>query len=364
MISTLQTIPTPALCVDGARAKANIARLADYARARGIGVRPHTKTHKSRRVARLQIEAGALGLTAAKVGEAELMAQESNDILLAYPALDAPRTRRLAALARTHEVRVALDSAYAADAMAQAAREAQATVGVLVDIDVGLGRTGVQGARAALELAQIVARTAGLRFDGLFCYPGHIWQRADEQAEPLGKVAAILQQTIDLCARSGLECGVVSGGSTPTLFQSHLVPQQTEIRPGTSVYNDMNTVRGGFCALDDCAAFLLCTVVSDAVPGHVVIDAGSKTLGADSCVPAPESGFGFLPDFPDARVARLSEEHGQIEVTACPTRPQLGERVRVIPNHVCPCVNLQDAFWWLENGDLEAVRVDARGLLS
>jgi D-serine deaminase-like pyridoxal phosphate-dependent protein len=158
----------------------------------------------------------------------------------------------------------------------------------------------------------------------------------------------------------------VSGGSTPTAFTSHLVTSLTEMRPGTYVYNDMNTVHAGYCELDDCAARIVCTVVSDAVPGQVIIDAGGKTLTYDKCGPAPASGHGYIVEYPRAKITKLSEEHGQVDVSACDRAPRVGERVTVIPNHVCPCVNLQDAVWWVENGDgkAEPMPVDARGKLS
>jgi D-serine deaminase-like pyridoxal phosphate-dependent protein len=159
---------------------------------------------------------------------------------------------------------------------------------------------------------------------------------------------------------------IVSGGSTPTAYQSHHVTHQTEIRPGTYIYNDMNTVRGGFCALEDCAATLVCTVVSTAaVDGRVVIDAGTKTLTSDRNVTAPESGHGHVVEYPKATIVRLSEEHGEVDVSRCPTPPKIGDRLTIIPNHICPCVNLQDSVWLRqEDGELSVMGVDARGRLS
>jgi D-serine deaminase-like pyridoxal phosphate-dependent protein len=357
-------VPTPALLIDAGAVRRNINRLAGYAVGHGLRVRPHTKTHKNRRVAGLQLRAGVVGLTAAKVGEAEVMAGVSGDILLAYPAVDPARTGRLAELAKRVTVRVAVDTAEAVRRIAEASRAAGTSVGLLVDLDVGMGRTGVADPAAALQLAQVVEQTQGVRLDGLFCYPGHVWAKPDCQGEPLRAVAARLEETLDLWRRHGLAAGIVSGGSTPTAYRSHLVPQYTEIRPGTYVFNDMNTVRGGFCDLDDCAARIVCTVVSDAVSGQVVIDAGTKTLTSDPCIPDRESGHGHVIEYPRAKITRLSEEHGQVDVTACDRRPRVGERVTVIPNHVCPCVNLQSAVWLVEDGLAESLPVDARGMLS
>jgi D-serine deaminase-like pyridoxal phosphate-dependent protein len=367
--STIDSVATPALLIHAARISGNIERLATYAAASGIAVRPHTKTHKSVAIARQQLAAGAVGLTVAKIGEAESLLPAFDgcvpDVLVAYPVVDPARTKRLATVARTANVRVALDTAFAIEAMAAAAHAAGVTVGVLVDLDVGMGRTGVPTGDALANLAQAVAAARGLRLDGILCYPGHIWDKPAEQAAPLAIVAAKLQEAIDLFDRHGLCREIVSAGSTPTAFQSHLVPQVTEIRPGTYVFNDMNTVHGGFCSLDDCAATIICTVVSDAVEGQVVLDGGTKTFTSDRCGPAPDSGHGHIVEYPDAMITKLTEEHGQVDVSRCPHRPKVGERVTVIPNHICPCINLQDRVWWREaDGRLRPLAVDARGRLS
>jgi len=366
---TVETVATPALVIDADRARRNIERLSSYAASHGIAVRPHCKTHKSVEVARLQLAAGAGGLTVAKIGEAEALAAAFDgaapDILVAYPVVDGARAQRLADLARASVVRVAVDTPAAIEAVSAAARSAGGTIGVLVDLDVGMGRTGVATAAALAALAQAVTLTPSLRLDGIFCYPGHVWAQPPEQAAALGAVAAKLEEAIDLFDRHGLCRDVVSGGSTPTAFQSHLVPQVTEIRPGTSVFNDMNTVHGGFCTLADCAAAIVCTVVSDAVAGQVVLDGGTKTFTSDRCGPAPDSGHGLIVEYPDAMITKLTEEHGQVDVSRCGRQPRVGERVTVIPNHICPCVNLQDAVWWREaDGRLRPLAVDARGRLS
>jgi D-serine deaminase-like pyridoxal phosphate-dependent protein len=214
-------------------------------------------------------------------------------------------------------------------------------------------------------VAQLIDSTPGVRLDGLFCYPGHIGGPPDQQHPALQEVADKLAATLRMWYDHGLQARIVSGGSTPTAYQSHLVPDYTEIRPGTYVFNDINTVRGGYCGLVDCAARIVCTVVSTAVPGQVVIDAGSKTLTSDPCGPAPESGFGHIVEYPQARISRLTEEHGQVDVRGCSPIPKLGERVTVIPNHICPCVNLQSAVWWRDDdGQLQELTIDARGLLT
>lgn len=355
-------LPTPAILIDAATVRRNLRRMADYAKSHRLSLRPHTKTHKSTLLGRLQMELGAAGLTVAKPGEAQVMAAVADDVLMAYPAVDPVACAKLAALARGKTVRVAIDSPEAADALSAAAQLAGTTVGILVDLDVGFGRTGVQGPDAALALAQHVDRSAGLRLDGILFYPGHVGGTPGAQAVALTGIDALLTETIALWRRHGLEAPIVSGGSTPSAAQSHLVTRMTEFRPGTYVYNDMNCVHGGSATLDDCAARVVATVVSTAVPGQVVIDAGTKVLTSDRCGPAPDSGHGYVVEYPRAKVVKLTEEHGQVDVRDCDRAPKVGERVTVIPNHICPCVNLQDDVWWREEGETpRAVAVEARG---
>jgi D-serine deaminase-like pyridoxal phosphate-dependent protein len=364
-VGGLDELPTPALVFDSRVVAANIERMAAYGREHHLGIRPHTKTHKSVKIAGMQLAAGACGLTVAKVGEAEVMSALDSEILIAYPVFDAGRKRRVAQLAHKRRVIVGVDSQMAVEHLAAAAGEAGSTVGILVDIDVGPGRTGVPTPQAALELAQAVSQYPQLRLEGIMCYPGHIWAPAAEQVKPLAAVSAKLRETLDLWTASGLEARIVSGGSTPTAYQSHLVPEFTEIRPGTYVFNDLNELRGGFNSFEECAARIIVTVVSNAVPGQVVVDGGTKTFTSDACVADRDSGFGQVIEFPTAKIVKLSEEHGQVDVRAVDKPPRLGQRLSVIPNHICPCVNLQNYAWWLrQDGTLERLTIEGRGLLS
>lgn len=358
-------IPSPSLIVDMAVVERNIQRMAYYARQHKIQLRPHTKTHKTVRLAQLQMAAGASGLSVAKVGEAFVMAQASDDILLAYPAIDRFRCETLAKLALEKTVRVAVDSTEAMHALAKAAREVSATIGILVDVDVGYHRTGVQTPCHAVELAQQIDQTAGVRLDGIMIYPGHIKEPAGQQSAHLQAVSTTLESVIDLWKTNGLHASIVSGGSTPTAFQSHQVPQLTEIRPGTYIFNDKNCLTGGWCDIEDCAARFVCTVISTAVTGKAVIDAGSKTLTSDRSMHDPENGgFGLALEYPEAKIVRLTEEHGELDITKCAKAPKLGERIHLIPNHICPCINLQNSIWLrCPDGSFEEQPVDARGKL-
>jgi D-serine deaminase-like pyridoxal phosphate-dependent protein len=266
----------------------------------------------------------------------------------------------LARLATTATIRVGIDSPLAAENLARAAASGQTTIGVLVDIDVGLRRTGVQSPEDSLQLAQQIDKLAHLRLDGIMFYPGHLKDLT--VAEPkMREIDSMISEAIRQWRQCGLQAGIVSGGSTPTARISHCMSSVTEIRPGTYIFYDLNCVRGGYATLDDCAARIVCTVVSDAVPGQLVIDAGSKTLTSDRCGPDPDSGHGYVVEYPEARIVCLTEEHGQVDVTACDRVPKVGDQVTVIPNHICPCINLQDQVWWSEDGTESAIRVDARG---
>lgn len=356
---------TPSLVIDEPVVRRNIQRLAKYAADHQLAVRPHTKTHKSRLLAQWQLEAGAVGLTCAKVGEMESLQDLSGDLLLAYPAIDMARLNRIVKLAGEKTIRMALDSAEAIDRVAAAARDANVTIGVLIDLDIGHHRTGTESPESAAKLARLVDQhRPSLRLDGIFFYPGHIWSPPSEQVPLLKQINSVLAEAVDLFREAGLSTEIVSGGSTPTLYESHLIPTQTEIRPGTYVYNDMNSIHGRFCNWEDVGAAVVCTVVSTSVPGKAVIDAGSKTLTSDRNATKPDSGHGFVLEYPAARITRLSEEHGELDLSACDSRPRVGDRVTVIPNHICPCINLQDQVWLQRpDGTLAPLPVDSRGRL-
>lgn len=356
-------VATPSIVIDGAGVERNLQKMAEYCRRHRLGLRPHAKTHKSLRLAARQLSLGACGLTVAKVAEAEVMAEIGGPLLVAYPIVSPEPAARLARLASHTTVDVAIDSTVAAKCLADAAaRESGASIGILIEIDVGFGRTGAQFPADALAIAQFVERRPELQLNGICCFPGQIIGPSESQTPALDEYANRLQDVIALWRRHGLEAKIVSGGSTPTAYQSHRVSPLTEIRPGTYIFNDMNTVRGGHCSLGECAARIAATVVSNAAPGQVVIDAGSKVLTSDRCGPAPDSGFGYVVEYPQAKIVRLSEEHGHVDIRDCATPPLLGERVTVIPNHICPCINLQDAVYFHEpNGSILRLPVEARG---
>ena len=361
-LTPLDKLETPAAVVDLDRMERNLDAAAAYAGAHGLALRPHVKTHKSPRIASAQLARGAAGLTCATPFEAEVMASVCDDLLLAYPPVGAQRAERIAALPPRVRVTVALDSVQAIDEMGHAARAADRTVGVYVELDVGMHRVGVPGLEDALALAARVNAVRGLELAGVAFYPGHVRESVDEQEPSLRRLADALGHALSRFRAAGLSVPIVSGGSTPTLWRTHELPGVTELRPGTYVYNDRTTAAIGACAWEDCALTVLATVVSTAVPGQAVIDAGTKALGREPVRGADGEGFGQLLEHPEVVVARMSEEHGVLDLSRSTWRPVVGERVRVVPNHVCIVVHLNDLVYGVRGDVVETSwPVAARG---
>jgi D-serine deaminase-like pyridoxal phosphate-dependent protein len=361
-VNNLADIATPALLIDEAILDHNIVRMAEYCQKHSIALRPHAKTHKSLEIGRRQLAAGAIGLSVAKPGEARVMAQTGAELLIAYPPITPSSLQTIEELRHEVGIIVAVDSLEAVELLAANISSGGPQVGVLVDIDLGLKRTGVSTPAESRAIAEKISTYSVLRLDGLFCYPGHITELPDQQATEIAHVSETIRRHLEHWAAAGLSARIVSGGSTPTAFNSHLMEGVTEIRPGTYVFNDANTLRGGHCALADCAARVVTTVVSNAVADQVVVDAGSKTMARDACIPQPTAGFGFVLEYPQARVRSLNEEHGVLDVSRCSSRPRIGERISIVPNHICPAVNLTDTMWLRKvDGTLQQLPVDARG---
>lgn len=290
------------------------------------------------------------------------MAEVANDLLLAYPAVGSVKARRVAGLPADVRVTVALDSARAADDLADAAREAGRRVAVLVECDMGMHRVGVQTPDDAIALVRHVSARPELEYAGIAFYPGHIREPVDRQDAALGKLAERLEGTLSALRQAGLEPRTVSGGSTPTAWRTHEIPGVTEMRPGTYIYNDRTTAAVGACAMDDCALTVLATVVSTAVPGQAVIDAGSKSLGREPMRGVEGDGFGIVLEHEEVPVRAMSEEHGLLDLSNTRWRPAVGDRVRIIPNHVCIVVHLFDVVHGIRRQTVETSwPVAARG---
>lgn len=359
-------LETPALLIDLDIFERNLRRVAGYAKENDLRLRPHTKTHKVPAVGKRQLESGAVGLTVAKVGEAEVMLGSGTpDLLVAYPVIGRSKLDRLAEVAKKTAVTVALDSLFAARQLSEAARAAQVTFGVLAEVDVGLGRVGVTPGEELLNLAQGILRLTRLTLEGITFYPGHIKQAGEGADEAIRKLGGVLKEILEMFRRAGIEIRIISGGSTPTLFRSHEVAGLTEIRPGTYVYNDVNTVRSGGCEWEDCAVSIFTTVVSTAKAGQMIIDGGSKTFSSDRLVGSSESSFGRVVEAPECVFHTMNEEHGYVDIRKAGREFTVGDRVRVIPNHVCVAVNLHERVHGVRNGEVEQVwTVEGRGKLQ
>jgi D-serine deaminase-like pyridoxal phosphate-dependent protein len=353
MIADPLDTPVPVLDLDAV--EANLRRAQSYADAHGIKLRPHIKTHKSVRFARRQVELGSVGITCQKLGEAEVMADGGlDDILLSFPIVGEAKLARLIALARRVTMTTVTDSREVAEGVAAAARGAGQRLRVLVECDTGGARCGVQNPAEAAELAAFVVAQEGLAFAGLMTYP------------PKGSVpgtAAFLAAAVSAVRERGLEPDVVSVGGTPDFYRAHELGLTKlgvihEHRPGTYLFSDRYMLEGGVNDLEGCALRIHVTVVSHPTEGRAIIDAGSKVFSSDFM------GFqdhGLVLGYPEASLAKMSEEHGHLDVSRCPRKPAIGERLVIIPNHACAVTNLTDAFVGLRGNHAEIVPVDARG---
>ncbi len=352
-------VETPVGYVDLGRARANARRVARYASEHGLSWRPHIKTHKSLEVARIQLEEGADGLTVATPREAEVMAEVATDLLLAYPPVGRSKVARILGLPRSVDLKVALDSLEVLDPLAEASVDAGRVTGVLVEQDMGLGRVGVQNAADVVALARRASDTPGVAFRGILFYPGHVRMAAQDQGPDLERVSTRLRATLDALDDAGLPPEIVSGGSTPTLWRSHEIEGLTEIRAGSCIFYDREALAVGVAGFEDVAYTVLATVVSTAVPGQAVVDAGSKALAKEAR--GGEAGYGVLLDRPEVVVSALSEEHGILDLSASTWRPRIGERVRIVPNHVCVSVNLQDELLARIDGEHRRLTLEGKG---
>ncbi|MFJ4210871.1 alanine racemase [Paenarthrobacter sp. NPDC089675] len=363
MMTIPDEVDTPEILVDRDVLQRNIDRMAAAVHAKGLNLRPHVKTHKVPEIARLQLAAGAAGITVATLGEAEVFAGHgANDIFIAYPIWVGPRqAERLRRLAATTKISVGLDSQEAAQTMGTSLGEAASNFDVLLELDSGHRRSGI-APDAVVDVARAAAR-AGLRVRGVFTFPGHSYapgmplRAAEEEQLALGRASDLLRQ-------AGFEILHRSGGSTPTATLTG-DSVATDVRPGVYVFGDAQQLELERCAPEDIALTVAATVVSrhegdDVIPRRIILDAGSKILGGDR--PGWTTGFGRLLDNLEARITALSEHHATVVWPVDAELPALGERIRVIPNHVCVSVNLVDDITVVNDGKIvDRWRVAARG---
>jgi D-serine deaminase-like pyridoxal phosphate-dependent protein len=342
---------TPAVVIDLDRVERNIARLQAACDAAGLANRPHIKTHKSPIIAAMQRDAGARGITCQKLGEAEVMANAGvDDILISYNILGEEKLGRLGALMGRARMTVSVDSPATVEGLPRAAAAAGRTLDVVVECDTGRKRAGVETAAEAVVLAKDIAGRPGLAFAGFLLYPP---ENAVQQTQ------AFLDEAIAGVREAGLEPRIVSSGGTPNLANLGRLLGATEHRAGTYVFNDRMMMACGAATLDDCALHVVATVVSRAGPARGCLDAGSKTLTTDI---GGLDGHGLILEYPEAKIHRFAEEHAFVDLSACRDRPEVGEVVRIVPNHVCVVVNMVDALVATRSGRIVGeIPVAARG---
>lgn len=338
---TLDDLDTPFLIADLDIVERNIARTQAYLDQHGIRNRPHIKTHKLPMLAWKQVRAGAVGITCQKLTEAEVMVQAGlPDVFIAYNIVGEHKVGPLGALATQCALSLAADSAHAIRGYSRAASLAGAEIRVVVEVDTGGKRAGVQNADEALVLARLAADLPGLTFHGLMTYP------TGPHTGPM------LEEIAGKLTDAGLAPQVVSGGGSPCQWRAHETPVCTEHRSGTNTYCDRSLVTSGAYSWDDCALRVLVTVASRPTRDRMIIDAGSKTTTNDA---HPQGGFHYFPDYPEAVVERQSEEHGHCDVSRCPNPPRVGDRITLIPNHACGTTNMHDLVALHRGGRVEAV---------
>lgn len=378
---TVDDLRTPAVLVDRARAERNIERMATTAAAGGVALRPHAKTHKSPVVARWQLHRGAIGICCAKIGEAEVFADAGiDDIRIPYP-LNPANADRVMALARRIRLSFIVDHLAVARGWSRALVAAGVSVDVLVKVDVGFHRCGIDPDPAtAVPFLREVAGLPGLRWRGLLSHAGQAYHATsdDDLREMAAHEAATLRSLAGAARAAGIAIHEISAGATPTARFSLQQDGLTEYRCGNFVYLDRTQVGLGAATLDDCALTVLARVVSKPAPGRLVLDAGSKTLSSDGARGfAPAKGYGaILRTGTDGRITstqvedesltidRLSEEHAVVTVASEATSLEPGHLVRLVPNHACVVSNLVDEAWLLDGDEVSPLPIAARGRIT
>lgn len=351
-------IDTPCLLIDMDILAANVARMAALSHRSGVKLRPHAKTHKSAQVAKMQLDAGATGICVATVGEAEVMRSAGiMDILVAYNIVGEAKLARLLPLCADGGITLAADSLAVAEGYSRLAGAIGRTIPVLLDIDSGMHRTGIDP-KLAGQVGSNIAALPGLELIGIFTHAGHahdVFTHPEIEAVARQEATA-MQQARGEFDRQGIPVQVVSAGSTITAPYLSAADGITEVRPGTYVFNDLRTLEMYACTPDQIAATILATVVSIA-PDRVVLNAGNKTLTMTS---TQQHGFGEIKNRPRASFVRLSEEHCVATIAAGDSELRVGDRVEILPIHICVCVDLQREAYGVSQGKItELIQIDA-----
>ena len=358
--SPKSTIDTPALLIDLDVLESNIAHIAQLCRRHGVQWRPHFKGHKTLEIAQMQISAGAIGVTCAKLGEAEILAGNGiGDILIANQIVGGLKVRRLMRLRESADVIVAVDSVENVRELAEAARQADKTLRMVIEIDIGMRRAGAGPGAQVLALADEIARHASLRLAGVMGWEGQAAAIADpaEKQAAVGAAIALLTQSADLCRKAGHDIQIVSCGGTGTMLYCVQQPGVTEVQVGGAVMSDAH-YRWDYHVDLPFALTVLATVTSRPTPSRVILDAGRKSMSTDTAAPRPL-------DVPAVREVRLSAEHARLELESPSDWPRVGDRIEFIPGYTDTTVHLHDEIVALRNGRIEAVwKVAGRGKLK
>ena len=365
----IEQLETPCLVIDTEQAKKNLLAMQQQADRCNCRLRPHIKTHKMKYFAQLQLRYGASGITCAKVSEAEVMADGGiNDIFIAYPMVGDFRIARAIRLhRRIQRLILAVDSRPGAQALSRAATVAGVTLEVRMEVDTGAKRTGVVMEKA-VELAKYIAGLPGLRLTGIYTFKGLVYQAQPtvDKQQAAQEEGAFMAQVAKELEAAGVPVADISAGSTPTglaVAQTGLV---NEIRPGTYIFNDYMLTKEGAATLEDIAGYYYVTVVSTPCDEYAVIDGGTKTFPMDIPLDAPPyhyPGYAIVEGREDLTLRRMNEEHGMLVSKTGRTGLKVGQKLRLIPIHICTAVNLQNQVYLLQDGELILQKVDARGML-
>jgi D-serine deaminase-like pyridoxal phosphate-dependent protein len=352
-MTKVQDLETPVVTIDLDRLERNIARGQAMVDAAGMKHRPHIKTHKIPDIARMQLAAGATGLTCQKLSEAEVFidAGLDDDILITFNIVGPQKTEHLMRLSdRVNKLSVVADNEDVIRGLSEAGVRHGRDVPILIENDVGFGRNGVQSPEAALSLARYAMNMPRIKFEGLMAFPTTGQKAVD-----------YFNRAVELFTAEGIPLPILSGGGTPALMTLADFPMLTEHRPGTYVFNDVMMVSSGYASWDECALTVRATIVSTPTGDRAIVDAGSKAITREQYY---VKNFGKVVEYSGAVVANLSEEHGMLDFSQAEKRPKVGEVVNIIPNHCCVCINMHDKVYGVRGEEVEIEwPVAARGKL-
>lgn len=356
-------LSTPAVVVDLDIVERNISRMAERLRAKGIAHRPHIKTTKSVYFVNKQLEAGALGISVAKLAEAETFVDLGiDDILVAYPIVGEDKLQRLEALRKKANILVTVDSLEAAEGLSNVGMRSDQPVEVLIEVDGGLHRGGRQPGEDTLKFARSISALPGIRLKGIMGYFGTIYRNKDEEGfkRATQYESQVLSETASLLQAAGFCTEIISAGSSPSALMCEYLDGVTEVRAGNYIFFDASGVSMGLASESDCALRVIATVVSVPLPGRATIDAGTKTLTSDKA--HHREGFGIVAGQPNIQITALNEEHGFLEFDPVKVQFRVGDRIEIIPNHSCVIPNLCNTIAGVREGKPAAlITVDARG---